>query len=93
MGLGRDLGVDPLVEKLPQCLKSVPVADSSGLDGNARICDEIDSEIERLGDRGRVLVRASGTEPVIRIMVEAPSEDEGLAICERLSQAVQEELN
>lgn len=90
--LDRELGVDPIVEKLPQCLVNVSVSDGFALDGNDRIGCKIESEVERLGGRGRVLVRASGTEPVVRIMVEAPSEDEGMAACERLSQAVREEL-
>lgn len=90
--LERELGVNPIVEKLPQCLVNVSVTDGFVLDGNDRIGCEIESEIEKLGERGRVLVRASGTEPVVRIMVEAPSEDEGMAVCERLSQAVREEL-
>ena len=79
-GLERDLGVDPLVEKMPQCLVNVSVSDRDGLDTNARLKSEIDAEMDKMGDNGRVLVRASGTEPVIRIMVEAPSEDEGRAV-------------
>lgn len=91
-GLDLDLDSDRLVEKLPQCLINVSVLNSDGLDENERIRREVDSEAGELGDSGRVLVRASGTEPVIRIMVEAPTEDEGTAVCERLSRTVREEL-
>lgn len=44
---------------------------------------------EQLRGRGRVLVRASGTEPLIRVMVEAPSQDETDALCAQLGDAVE----
>jgi phosphoglucosamine mutase len=46
--------------------------------------DAIEREQAGLSGRGRVLVRASGTEPLIRVMVEAPSDEETDAVCERL---------
>ena len=45
-----------------------------------------------LRGRGRVLVRSSGTEPLVRVMVEAPSEQEADAVCARLVTAVEQEL-
>jgi phosphoglucosamine mutase len=45
-----------------------------------------------LGGRGRVLVRASGTEPLIRVMVEAPSEQETDEVCARLARVVESAL-
>jgi phosphoglucosamine mutase len=45
---------------------------------------------EALSGRGRVLVRASGTEPLIRVMVEAPSAEETEQICARLTDAVRQ---
>jgi phosphoglucosamine mutase len=45
-----------------------------------------------LAGRGRILVRASGTEPLIRVMVEAPSQDETDQLCAELSQVVERAL-
>jgi phosphoglucosamine mutase len=46
----------------------------------------------KLGERGRVVVRASGTEPVVRVMVEAEDETECERLCEELSGLVQREI-
>lgn len=58
----------------PQVLKNVEVSDKKRAMSNPKILDEIDSVKSELGDEGRVLVRASGTEPLIRVMVEAETE-------------------
>jgi phosphoglucosamine mutase len=50
--------------------------------------EAIDREHSGLSGRGRVLVRASGTEPLIRVMVEAPTEAETDAVCDRLTETV-----
>jgi phosphoglucosamine mutase len=52
------------------------------------LADAIDREQSALTGRGRVLVRASGTEPLIRVMVEAPTPSETDAVCDRLSGVV-----
>jgi phosphoglucosamine mutase len=52
----------------------------------------IEREEFALEGRGRVLVRASGTEPLIRVMVEAPSERETDEVCGRLTRIVEEAL-
>jgi phosphoglucosamine mutase len=52
----------------------------------------IEHESEALEGRGRVLVRPSGTEPLIRVMVEAPDESECREIAERLAALVAKEL-
>ena len=47
---------------------------------------------EDLAGRGRVLVRPSGTEPLVRVMVEAPTDEEAAAVCARLVELVRREL-
>ncbi|CAB4834908.1 unannotated protein [freshwater metagenome] len=55
----------------PQYLEAVPVAPGSDLAGATELWERVKSAELDLGDRGRILIRASGTEPVIRVMVEA----------------------
>ena len=54
----------------------------------AALTEAIDREQAALAGRGRVLVRASGTEPLIRVMVEAPTAQETDDVCGRLSDVV-----
>ncbi|HZE04833.1 MAG TPA: phosphoglucosamine mutase, partial [Solirubrobacteraceae bacterium] len=88
---GRDLRERGAMEKLPQRLVNVRAADRRTLTA-AMAADELTAAIAReqagLQGRGRVLVRPSGTEPLIRVMVEAPTEDETEAVCERLCDVV-----
>ncbi|MDQ6915973.1 MAG: phosphoglucosamine mutase [Actinomycetota bacterium] len=86
---GRDLGERDAMAKLPQRLVNVPVANSEGLLDDRAVIDAIQRESRALEGRGRVLVRPSGTEPLVRVMVEAPSDDEATAACERLVAALQ----
>ena len=51
------------------------------------------AEQARLGSTGRVLLRPSGTEPLVRVMVEAPTEDDAKASAERLAEVVRAELS
>ena len=60
----------------PQLLKNVIVADKEIVLHDKEILDEIDKVTEALADRGRILVRPSGTEPKIRVMVEAETDEE-----------------
>ena len=67
------------VEIFPQVLKNVKVKDKKAAQDDAAVQAEVAKVTESLGDDGRILLRQSGTEPVIRVMVEAPS----LEICEK----------
>ncbi len=63
-------------EKYPQFLKNIRVKNKSEVINDTEIIDLISRVEKSLGNSGRILVRESGTEPVIRVMVEASSEDE-----------------
>ena len=63
----------------PQLLKNVRVADKKTAQENPRVQAAVKTVAEALGDNGRILVRESGTEPVIRIMVEAETD----ALCQK----------
>jgi phosphoglucosamine mutase len=89
---GGDLSERHAMAKLPQRLVNVRVRDRDAL-AQAEGVDQAVREAEReLTGRGRVLVRPSGTEPLVRVMVEAPTEDEAHEVCERLVALVQAEL-
>ena len=88
----RDLAERDAMEKLPQRLVNVRVADRDALEGAGHVWAAVDEESARLEGRGRVLVRPSGTEPLVRVMVEAPREDECQEIVDRLANLVKEEL-
>jgi phosphoglucosamine mutase len=87
---GGDLAERHAMEKLPQRLVNVRLADRRALDAAvAATAEEVKREHAALAGRGRVLVRASGTEPLVRVMVEAPTAEEADAVCGRLVAAVQ----
>jgi phosphoglucosamine mutase len=81
---GGDLADRAAMEKIPQRLVNVPVGDRDAAMGSDALSAAIAAESEGLEGRGRVLVRPSGTEQLVRVMVEAPTQDETDAICERL---------
>jgi phosphoglucosamine mutase len=82
----------PAMEKLPQRLVNVEVADRESLAGATAVWDAVEKEGAALEGRGRVLLRPSGTEPLVRVMVEAPTADEADAVCQRLVSLVRQEL-
>jgi phosphoglucosamine mutase len=89
---GRDLSQRTAMERLPQRLVSVRVRDRDALEHAPAVSDAVRSASEQLRGRGRVLVRASGTEPLVRVMVEAPSDDEAQQLCDGLAALVQRDL-
>jgi phosphoglucosamine mutase len=89
---GRDLAERGAMEKLPQMLVNVRVAQREALEGAAEVWAAVERESDVLDGRGRVLVRPSGTEPLVRVMVEAPDESECEAITARLVKVVEREL-
>ena len=80
------------MEKLPQRLVNVEVRDREAIAAAAPVWEAVERENAGLEGHGRVLVRASGTEPLVRVMVEAPSEQEAEAVCSRLTDLVRREL-
>ena len=91
LGAG-DLSQRRRIEKLPQRLVNVRVRGRGALGEAAIVQAAIASETQALAGRGRVLVRPSGTEPLVRVMVEAPSGEEADAVCGRLVAIVESEL-
>jgi phosphoglucosamine mutase len=89
---GRDLAERDAMAKLPQRLVNVRVRDRGALAGAKDVGEAVKEADEALAGRGRVLVRPSGTEPLVRVMVEAPSDEEADAVCARLVELVQREL-
>ena len=66
----------------PQLLKNVRVRDKKTAREDKDVMAAVDAVADKLGSEGRILVRESGTEPVIRVMVEAPDD----ATCENMFQ-------
>jgi phosphoglucosamine mutase len=81
---GGDLAARSAMEKLPQRLVNVPVPDRDAAMRSAELLAASDDANAALAGRGRVLVRPSGTEQLVRVMVEAPTADEADAVCDRL---------
>jgi phosphoglucosamine mutase len=73
-------------------LINVRVADRGALAEARSVWAAVEKETAGLGGEGRVLLRASGTEPVVRIMVEGSTEAEAKAVAERLAEVVDREI-
>ena len=78
----------PAMERLPQVLHNVSVLDLSRLEEAKDIWEAVKRVESRLGGRGRVLLRKSGTEPLVRVMVEADTEGDARAAVDELSEVV-----
>lgn len=76
VGTGQELRrLRRVITEFPQVLINVRVADRNGLAGAAEVWAAVKDAETTLGEDGRVLIRASGTEPLVRVMVEAPTID------------------
>ncbi|MGI6068898.1 MAG: phosphoglucosamine mutase [Blautia sp.] len=75
----------------PQLLRNVRVADKKEARENPRVMEAVDGVAKALGDDGRILVRESGTEPVIRVMVEASTDELCQKYVEQVVQVMHDE--
>ncbi len=81
-----------VMEKLPQALVNVRVRDKALYAGNAAIAAAEASAGAELGDAGRLLVRPSGTEPLVRVMVEAQTQQEAEKYAARVAETIASEI-
>jgi phosphoglucosamine mutase len=77
-----------VVQRLPQILINVPVADRLRVAESDEVAEAVNAVEEELGDTGRVLLRPSGTEQLVRVMVEAPTQEQADAAAKRLAEVV-----
>lgn len=90
---GKKLGdLKQVMSKYPQVLVNVRVADKSKYEGNAAIADAVATAESALGDNGRILVRPSGTESLIRVMAEGPDKAEIEGHVEAIADVIRAEL-
>lgn len=80
-----------VMSKYPQTLINVRIKGKIDLSKNANITDAVEAAEKQMGSRGRVLLRASGTEPLIRVMVEAESEVETEQMAGMIADVVKQE--
>ncbi len=81
-----------VVTRLPQVLVNVPDVDKSRADEDAVLAAALAEEEAVLGDTGRILLRPSGTEPLVRVMVEAPTQEQAQDVADRLADVVRRQL-
>jgi phosphoglucosamine mutase len=92
-GSGRRVAdLASVMQRYPQVIENVRVESPADLDGSVPVWEAVRSAEEELSDRGRVLVRASGTEPLVRVMVEAETEDVARRHAEAIAGEVREHL-
>ncbi|KAB2351799.1 phosphoglucosamine mutase [Actinomadura rudentiformis] len=81
-----------VMTRLPQVLINVKGVDKSRAKTAPELAAAVEAAEAELGDTGRVLIRPSGTEPMVRVMVEAAAEDQAQSVAERLAQTVRTTL-
>ncbi len=82
-----------VMSRLPQVLVNVPDVDKSRTDEDAVLAAAVAEAEFELGDGGRVLLRPSGTEPLVRVMVEAGTADQARVVANRLADVVRTQLS
>jgi len=80
------------LNKYPQSMVNVQISDSADIAGNDRVQSAVADVELKLGSEGRVLLRPSGTEPVVRVMVEGEDAAEVLKLAEELAEVVEKEV-
>jgi phosphoglucosamine mutase len=80
------------VQRLPQVLVNVPDVDKSRVSSDAELQAAVRDTEARLNDRGRVLLRPSGTEDLVRVMVEAETEASAREVADALADVVRARL-
>jgi phosphoglucosamine mutase len=81
-----------VMTRLPQVLVNVPDVDKSRADEDAVLAAAVSEAEAELGETGRVLLRPSGTEPLVRVMVEAATADRAQGVADQLARVVRERL-
>jgi phosphoglucosamine mutase len=90
---GQPLGeLAKAMTRLPQVLVNVRGVDRAGVSASAGLAAAVRAAEAELGDEGRVLLRPSGTEPLVRVMVEAPTDARARAIATHLAEVVKQQL-
>jgi phosphoglucosamine mutase len=80
------------LNKYPQSMVNVRIADSADIAGSDKVQKAVADMESKLGSKGRVLLRPSGTEPVVRVMVEGEDATEVLKLAEELAEVVEKEV-
>jgi phosphoglucosamine mutase len=81
-----------IMSRLPQVLINVPDVDKSRAETDPEVASAVRAEVDALGNNGRVLLRPSGTEQLVRVMVEATSDADAKAAAERIAAVVSDRL-
>ena len=81
------------MRRLPQVLINVKGVDKSRVESDEELQQAVKAEEEALAGTGRVLLRKSGTEPVVRVMVEAGEQEQAQAVADRLVEVVRARLS
>ena len=82
-----------VMTRMPQVMINVKNVDKAATSTNQAVLDAVAETEQRLGEEGRVLLRPSGTEPVVRVMVEAATAEEAQREAEALVAVVEENLS